>query len=175
MATTEQIQRFGWRRVGGPALALAVAALVQVGQVAPAGAAQSTASVLLAAHVGTRAVVQPDRSVVTVAPGESVTVAVTVKTRMGASEALAVALNPGLPREAVSADGGALVTYRWADRTGPLAGETLLGTVTRSGVHVVPLTLTLAATARGPVTLPLAFRTGITGPTLAAASTRVQP
>ncbi len=160
---------------GALAAAAADGLALHPGMAAPVAAAESLAALRVAVRVGPRAVVGADRPSVTLHPGQSATVTVTVKARMAATDALAVALDAPLPSGALSADGRALVAYRWADRTGRLTDGAVLGTVTRSGVHVVPLTLTLAAAAPEPVTLPLTLRAETAGSTAAAVSTRIVP
>lgn len=156
-------------REKGAALAVLVFAVVGfLGalRVAPAEAAQTSASVLITAEVRPRAAVSADRSVVTLRPGESVTVTVTVMARLAAASEVAVALDSVVPGS---------VSYRFLGAEGPLASGATLGAVRRSGVHALPLTLALAPGATRPVTLPLAFRTAIGSVPFAVAASRVLP
>jgi hypothetical protein len=148
------------------ALAFAVVGLLGTVQVAPAEAGSASASVLVAAEVRPRAAVSVDQRVVTLRPGERVTVTVTVMARLAAASVVAVALDTAVPGS---------MTYRFLDAGGPLTSGATLGAVRRSGVHTLPLTLALARGAVGPVTLPLAFRTVIGGTSLVAAVTQGLP
>jgi hypothetical protein len=149
--------------------ALALSGLLGVAQVALVVAAQSSATVLIGAQINAVARVEADRSIVTVEPGRSVTVVVVVKARLARGSAATVMLDtPG-------ADRSASVRYEFAGNAGVIADRTVLGAVNSSGVHTRLLTITVAPTARRPVTLPLVFRVGMGGTRLMAAGTSTQP
>lgn len=132
-------------------------------------AAQSSATVLIGARINAMARVEADRSVVTIEPGRSVTVVVVVKARLARGSAATVTLDtPG-------ADRSASVRYEFAGNTGVIGDHTVLGAVSSSGIHTRLLTITVAPTARRPVTLPLVFRAGLGGTPLMAAGTLAQP
>ncbi|HWP35452.1 MAG TPA: hypothetical protein VNM66_07640 [Thermodesulfobacteriota bacterium] len=155
--------------------ALAAAAALQAGLAAAALAAQQSSTLVVAAQVGRRAAIAADRPVVTLEPGRSVTVAVTVKARLAAGELAPLVLETFLPA-AGRAELRGLVTYELAGRRGALSDRTVIGEVARSGVAVLPLTLALSAAADGPVTLPLAFRLAAAGsPLVVASSTHLAP
>ncbi len=134
------------------AMAALLAGLAPAGA-RPSEAAQASGRLEIAAQVGPRASVRPDRSLVRLRPGEQVDVTVVVKARLAAGSAAAVILESGL----VEVDGGD-VTYRFAGVERRLGGSATLAWVRTSGVHALPLTLSLAPTARRPVVLPLRFR-----------------
>lgn len=139
-------------------LALGFLGLLPVVQVEPAAAATAAANLSIDLHVAARVAVQADRAVVVLEPGQSQTVTLTLRARMAASDAAVVLLDTALP----AAD-AARVTYQFAGATGPLAGSTRLGTIRGSGLHTLPLTLTLAPEAPGPVTLDLTVHVALDG------------
>jgi hypothetical protein len=142
-------------RVVLTALAILFSSRLQVG---PAMAASATATVSVRLGIASRVAVEADRLVVTLEPGGTETVNITVKARMAASDAAVVVLDTALP----AAD-AARVTYKFAGTTGSLGGSTRLGTIRGSGVHTLPLTLTLAPEAPGPVTLELTVHVALDG------------
>ncbi len=139
-------------------LALGLLGLLPVVQVESAEAAAATADLSLGLHVAARVVAQADRTVVALEPGQSQTVTLTLKARMAASDAAVVVLDTALPAAAA-----ARVTYQFDGATGPLAGSTRLGTIRGSGLHTLPLTLTLAREAPGPVTFDLTLHVALDG------------
>jgi uncharacterized membrane protein len=147
------------------ARALTLTGLLTVGSVALVVAAQRSATLLIGAQINAVARVEADRRIVTVEPGRSVTVVVVVKARMARGSAATVTLDtPG-------ADRSASVRYEFAGNTGVIGDHTVLGAVGTSGVHTRPLTISVAPTARRPVTLPLVFRVGMSGGPLVAVAT----
>ncbi len=139
-------------------LALGLLGLLPLVQVESAEAAAATADLSLGLHVAARVAAQADRTVVALEPGQSQTVTLTLKARMAASDAAVLSLGTSL-----SETDAALVTYQFDGATGPLAGSTRLGAIRGSGVHTLPLTLTLAPEATGPVTLDLAVHVALDG------------
>lgn len=144
---------------------LALTALLGAGALVaarPAAAADGQARLQMGAHVAPRVLVSADRRDLALAPGESATVMVSVKARIARGASVAIVLEaPG--------DGTAL-RYAFQGQAGRLAGPTTLGLVTGSGVHRLPLTVTLEPSARRPVRLPLALRAG-GGATVVAGAT----
>jgi hypothetical protein len=140
-----------------------------LGAAAPAQATQGAAALQLGTEVLARTVVQVDRPMVTLRPGEAVTVQVTLKARVAAGEPVALAIEAGQ-------GGAAMVRYEAEGRSGRLAGAAIVGTVRGSGVHHLAVTFTLSPQARGPVTLPVAFQAVVGGAPLSmAAATQVRP
>jgi len=143
----------GRRRGALVGVGLGLAGLWVLAAAPPVAAAPASTTVRVGAHVGPRTVVQPERDLVTLDPGARQTVLVTVKARFATGSTRLLTLDsPSLGIEPVP------VVVAVAGTTRGLVGVTPLATLPRSGVYQVPVTLHLARTARGPVTLPLRFR-----------------
>lgn len=178
MATTAAKRRHGpggaRRRGALGLLALVLPGLLLAAAAPRATAGESSASLLVSARIERHLLVEADRQVAALAPGESVVVTVTLKTRVAAGEAVAVVLDAA-PAPSAGGAGGARLVYHAGGVTGQLAGSAVVGTVRGSGVHTLPVTLTLPPTAGRPVVVPLSVRAEAGGAPFAVATTRVFP
>jgi hypothetical protein len=132
--------------------ASALACCMLVSSSVSTAVAESAIGVLrIGARVGPRVKVTADRDSVTLAPGASAVVLVTVRARLAQADAVDLTL---LADRGGSAS---LVTYAFGDRRGALSAETRLGVVQGAGIRTEALVLTLDRKAPGPVPIALGF------------------